>query len=63
MNCKFDKVITITDDLGYMNAIIVHDVEHKTKRFYRVEEMGMDEILDLMDPHAKVTQMGKSKDK
>lgn len=63
MDCNFDKVITIKDDQGDMCAVIIHDIDQHSKKFYHVKEMGMDEILGLLNPNGKIIEMGKSHNK
>lgn len=63
MDSKFDKVITIKDDRGDISAVIIHDVESHTKKFYQTKEMGMEEILNLLNPNGNISQVGKPTNK
>lgn len=61
MDSKFDKVITIRDDRGDISAVIIHDVEKHTKKFYHTKEMGMEEILTLLNPNGAIKEIKSRK--
>lgn len=56
MQYQFEKVIAVIDDHGDMTGIIVHDSSKHTKKFYKLKELGMEEILSLFEPNAKIKE-------
>lgn len=59
MDYQFDKVITVTNEHGDLSAIIVHDVVNHSKKFYRVKEMGMEDIMGLLNPNGAIKEQNK----
>lgn len=49
MKINWDKVIMVNDDRGEPVAVIAHDTTRHTKSFFKVEEMGLEDIFGLLD--------------
>lgn len=50
MIANYDKTISVKNNAdGEIVAIIIHDTSSHKKTFYKVEEMSMDDLLEMIN--------------